>query len=90
MCARVPASTDVYCMGGFTDEDSEYILLQSVERFDLSTETWEYKADMVNPRADFGVGYVYSLILVTTIRWSVASASSRNVNVAAIRCPAPS
>lgn len=56
MCTRVPASSEVYCMGGFTNVDDDFEILQSVERFDASTETWEYKADMVMPRADFALG----------------------------------
>lgn len=45
-------------MGGFTfDEDQgEYEILDSVERFDISTQQWDYRANMVIPRADFGAG----------------------------------
>lgn len=62
MCSLVPSSTDVYCMGGFTEDDWVYSSLKSVERFDTSSETWEHRSDMVYPRADFGVGYVSSMI----------------------------
>lgn len=43
-------------MGGFTEDNGEFDILQSVEYFDMETETWEFKADMVIPRADFGAG----------------------------------
>ena len=47
-------------MGGFTfdEEQGEYEILDSVERFDISTQDWEFRASMVLPRADFGAGYV--------------------------------
>lgn len=56
MCTRIPASDDVYCMGGFKESDGEFTILASVEHFDLSAETWEFKAPMVTPRADFALG----------------------------------
>lgn len=55
-CIKVPGSSDVFCMGGFTENNGEFEILQSVEYFDMETETWEFKADMVIPRADFGAG----------------------------------
>lgn len=56
VCARWPATNDVYCMGGFTEIDGNFTILSSVEKFDMSTEEWEARADMVQPRADFAVG----------------------------------
>lgn len=55
-CVGLPARAEVLCIGGFTEADFEYTILRSVERFDFETEQWEDKADMVNPRADFGAG----------------------------------
>lgn len=52
----MPASAEALCIGGFTEVDFEYTILSSVERFDMETEQWEDRADMVNPRADFGAG----------------------------------
>ncbi|CAM9832077.1 unnamed protein product [Sphacelaria rigidula] len=56
VCSIMPSSSHVYCMGGFTEENWEYSVLNSVERFDIASETWEERAPMVFPRADFGVG----------------------------------
>lgn len=52
----LPAALEVFCIGGFTETDYNFTILTSVERFDMETEQWEIKADMVNPRADFGAG----------------------------------
>ncbi|CAM9245234.1 unnamed protein product [Hapterophycus canaliculatus] len=66
-CIRLPATTDVYCIGGFTENDWDYTILSSVEMFDIATEKWVAevsKASMVNPRADFGAGLVNGRITV--------------------------
>ncbi|CBJ27796.1 conserved unknown protein [Ectocarpus siliculosus] len=63
-CIRLPATTEVFCIGGFTEENWEYTILSSVERFDMETEQWESKASMVIPRADFGAGLVNGRITV--------------------------
>ncbi len=55
-CIRLPATSDVFCIGGFTENNWEYSILSSVERFDMDTQQWEIMASMVNPRADFGAG----------------------------------
>lgn len=55
-CVRLPASSEVFCIGGFTETEFDFSILKSVERFDIETEEWETKAAMVNPRADFGAG----------------------------------
>ena len=55
-CILLPATTEVFCIGGYTfdDEQSDFQILKSVERFDISTQQWDFRASMVNPRADFG------------------------------------
>lgn len=56
VCTRVPGSSEVYCMGGFTNNEGDFAILDSVERFDAETETWEPRMSMVFPRADFALG----------------------------------
>lgn len=56
MCLKLPASPDVFCMGGFTEDNWDFSILDTVEHFDISTEKWQYKAPMIIPRADFGAG----------------------------------
>lgn len=55
-CIRLPDTSEVFCMGGFTEDNGNFSILQSVERFDISSGEWDFRADMVIPRADFGVG----------------------------------
>eukprot|EP00904_Undaria_pinnatifida_P009997 jgi/Undpi1/6127/HiC_scaffold_20.g08612.m1 len=64
VCVALPAALEVFCIGGFTETDYNFTILTSVERFDMETEQWEIKADMVNPRADFGAGLVNGRITV--------------------------
>eukprot|EP00903_Cladosiphon_okamuranus_P009594 g9133.t1 len=63
-CIRLPTTPDVFCIGGFTESDWNFTILDSVERFDMETQEWATMASMVNPRADFGVGLVNGRITV--------------------------
>ncbi|CAM9256994.1 unnamed protein product, partial [Ascophyllum nodosum] len=65
-CILLPATTEVFCIGGYTfdDEQSDFQILKSVERFDISTQQWDFRASMVNPRADFGASLLNGRITV--------------------------
>ncbi|CAM9671181.1 unnamed protein product [Pylaiella littoralis] len=63
-CVKLPTTSDVFCIGGFTELDGNFTILSSVERFDIDTEQWESKAAMINPRADFGAGLLNGRITV--------------------------
>ncbi|GIY16705.1 hypothetical protein CEXT_393511 [Caerostris extrusa] len=50
----------IYVFGGFWNE----VCLQTVERYDPSSNTWTYVSPMLKPRANFGIARLGNLVYV--------------------------